>query len=87
MNLAPFIGHLPGIIIGGYLNDKSIVWLAKRNGGIYEPEMRLWLALPSAILTPGSVLMLGVGLAYVSLYFLLRFTAARARLHTREQQC
>ncbi|KAJ6438160.1 Endonuclease/exonuclease/phosphatase [Purpureocillium lavendulum] len=64
MNLAPFIGHLPGILLGGHLNDMSIVWLAKRNGGVYEPEMRLWLALPSAILTPGSVLMLGVGIAY-----------------------
>ncbi|UNI18473.1 hypothetical protein JDV02_004741 [Purpureocillium takamizusanense] len=71
MNLAPFIGHLPGIIIGGYLNDKSIVWLARRNGGVYEPEMRLWLALPSIILTPASVLMLGVGLAYMAPWPLL----------------
>ncbi|TWU77892.1 hypothetical protein ED733_004696 [Metarhizium rileyi] len=66
MNLAPFIGTFPGIFVGGYLNDLSIIWLSKRNGGIYEPEMRLWLALPSAILMPGSVLMVVMGIAYGS---------------------
>ncbi|KHN95286.1 Major facilitator superfamily domain, general substrate transporter [Metarhizium album ARSEF 1941] len=64
MSLAPFIGTFPGIFVGGYLNDRSILWLSKRNGGIYEPEMRLWLALPSALLTPCSVLMVGLGIAY-----------------------
>jgi hypothetical protein len=66
MNIAPFIGTLPGVIIGGYLNDKSIVCLSRRNGGVYEPEMRLWLTLPCAIIGPAGILMLGVGLAYVS---------------------
>jgi MFS family permease len=66
MNIAPFIGTLPGVIIGGYLNDKSIVWLSRKNGGVYEPEMRLWLTLPCAIIGPAGILMLGVGLAYVS---------------------
>lgn len=66
MNVAPFIGSIFGAYVGGHLSDQSIVWLAKRNGGIYEPEMRLWFALPSIILAPASVLMLGLGLAYVS---------------------
>ncbi|EXJ86776.1 hypothetical protein A1O3_03730 [Capronia epimyces CBS 606.96] len=64
MNLAPFIGTIPGTLVGGWLNDKSIVWLSKRNGGIYEPEMRLWLALPSALITPAGILMFGLGLNY-----------------------
>ncbi|KAK8924945.1 putative MFS-typetransporter [Metarhizium anisopliae] len=64
MSLAPFIGTFPGIFVGGYLNDKSIIWLSKRNHGVYEPEMRLWLALPSAILMPSSLLMVGLGIAY-----------------------
>ena len=41
MNLPPFIGSFIGFFIGGYLNDLSILWLSKRNRGIYEPEMRL----------------------------------------------
>lgn len=62
MNLAPFVGTIPGTLVGGYLNDKSIIWLSKRNGGVYEPEMRLWLALPAAIITPAGILMFGLGL-------------------------
>lgn len=67
MNLAPFIGSLPGAYIGGHLNDRCILLLSKRNGGVYEPEMRLWFVLPTAILAPASVLMLGLGIFYVSL--------------------
>ncbi|KAF4444537.1 Major facilitator superfamily transporter [Fusarium austroafricanum] len=73
MSLAPFIGTFPGIFFGGYLDDKSIVWLSKRNGGIYEPEMRLWLALPLAILTAGSVLMSGLGIVYAAPWPLVAF--------------
>ncbi|KAK8146169.1 hypothetical protein G3M48_003495 [Beauveria asiatica] len=64
MNLAPFIGTIPAIWVGGYLNDKSIVWLARRNGGIYEPEMRLWMSIPMAFVTPAGILMFGLGLYY-----------------------
>ncbi|EFY91864.1 hypothetical protein MAC_02149 [Metarhizium acridum CQMa 102] len=63
MNIAPFVGTIPGVFIGGSLNDKSILWLSRKNGGVYEPEMRLWLTLPCAIIGPAGILMLGVGLA------------------------
>lgn len=65
MNIAPFVGSIPGAYIGGYLNDRCIMLLSKRNGGVYEPEMRLWFMLPAAVITPASVLMLGLGLSYV----------------------
>ncbi|CAG7939422.1 unnamed protein product [Penicillium nalgiovense] len=71
MNVAPFVGALLGFPFGGYLSDKSILWLSKRNGGIYEPEMRLWLALPIAITGPGGILMFGLGLAYGAHWALL----------------
>ncbi|KGO67162.1 Major facilitator superfamily domain, general substrate transporter [Penicillium italicum] len=64
MNVAPFVGAALGFSFGGHLSDKSILWLSKRNGGIYEPEMRLWLALPIAITSPAGILMFGLGLAY-----------------------
>jgi MFS family permease len=65
MNIAPFVGAILGFPCGGWLSDKSILWLSKKNRGIYEPEMRLWLALPLAVLGPVSILMFGLGLAYV----------------------
>lgn len=77
MNLAPFIGTVLAFFFGGYLNDKCIMWLSRRNGGIYEPEMRLWLALPMAVVTPAGILMLGVGMANVSFE---RITHTRQKL-------
>lgn len=65
INLSGFIAAVPAVFVGGWLDDWLIVWLSKRNGGLYEPEMRLWLSLPCVILTPASVLMTGLGLAYV----------------------
>lgn len=65
MNIPAYIGAFLGFFVGGYLNDQSIIWLSKRNGGIYEPEMRLWLALPQAIITTAGILMFGIGLAQV----------------------
>lgn len=46
MNLAPFIGNTLGSLICGPLSDWTILRLAKRNNGIYEPEMRLWVFVP-----------------------------------------
>lgn len=66
MNLPPFIGCFIGFFVGGWLNDKSIMVLAKRNQGIYEPEQRLWMALPVSVTIPIGILMFGVCLAHVS---------------------
>lgn len=46
MNLSPFIGTTLGSLISGPLSDKMILRLAKRNKGIYEPEMRMWMFVP-----------------------------------------
>lgn len=46
MNLPSFIGSTIGTLIGGPISDWVVLKLAKRNGGIYEPEMRLWVMLP-----------------------------------------
>ena len=63
MNLPPFIGGLFGFVAGGWFNDWSALYLSKRNKGIFEPEMRLWLALPAAFILPAGILMFGLGLA------------------------
>ncbi|KJZ73975.1 hypothetical protein HIM_06643 [Hirsutella minnesotensis 3608] len=54
LHLAPFVGSILGISYGGYLVDKFVVWLSKRNKGIYEPEMRLYLIpLPALVMAGG----------------------------------
>lgn len=80
MNIAPFVASIPGVFIGGYLNDKSIVWLARRNKGVYEPEMRLWMILPLSLLAPAGILMFGLGLDQVSFYLRFPLTASIANL-------
>ncbi len=66
INLAPFVGQLIGALVIAPLSDRWIVRLAKRNGGLYEPEMRLWPALPGGILVSGGIFMFGIGIAHVS---------------------
>ena len=65
-NLAPFIGSLLGSIVGGPVNDWWILWRAKRNGGIYEPETRLHLSLVGLVTCPLSILLFGLPLSHVS---------------------
>lgn len=40
MNLPPFIGGIVGTLYGGIFSDWLIVKLARRNNGVFEPEMR-----------------------------------------------
>ncbi|BGP32213.1 hypothetical protein JCM10296v2_003993 [Rhodotorula toruloides] len=54
-----------GVIIYGYINDKWALWMARRRGGISEPEDKLSLLLLStAIPLPVSLLMLGLPPTY-----------------------
>lgn len=51
-----FIGLLLGtlfseVFCSGRLSDSIVLRLAKKNGGIRTPEMRLWLAYPAALLS------------------------------------
>ncbi|KAF4466388.1 major facilitator superfamily transporter [Fusarium albosuccineum] len=62
MSLAPFIGSTLGTLICGPLSDWSILRLAKRNKGIYEPEMRLWVMAAFAPFVPVGMVLFGVGL-------------------------
>lgn len=47
--VGPFLGAVLGFIIAGLLADWSAKFLTKRNGGIYEPEFRIWLVVPQLI--------------------------------------
>ncbi|KAJ5461282.1 Major facilitator superfamily domaingeneral substrate transporter [Penicillium daleae] len=62
MGLPPFIGASLATIICGPLSDSIALRLAKRNGGVFEPEMRLWLCLIFLPLVPAGLFMFGIGL-------------------------
>lgn len=62
MSLPPFIGTTLGSLLIGPVSDRSILLLARRNKGIYEPEMRLWAMAPFIPFVPAGALMYGIAL-------------------------
>ncbi|OCL11054.1 major facilitator superfamily transporter [Glonium stellatum] len=63
LNLAPFAGSVLGALCGGPLNDWFSMKLARRNSEIFEPEMRLWMALPGVAATPAGIWLFGFTMA------------------------
>lgn len=61
MNVATLIGAVIGCFVSGIISDKHVLWLAKRNDGLYEPEYRLWLLFITLIISPIGLIMFGVG--------------------------
>lgn len=49
--LSPFIGGVLGTAVAGKMSDIIVMAMAKRNGGLYEPEFRLVMAIPTALST------------------------------------
>lgn len=49
--ISPFIGGVLGTAVAGKLSDVIVRWMARRNGGVYEPEFRLVMAVPMTITT------------------------------------
>ncbi|RDL31800.1 Uncharacterized protein BP5553_09202 [Venustampulla echinocandica] len=62
MNIPKIIGSTLGSLIAGPFSDWLVVYLARRNNGVYEPEMRLWAIVPFIFLVPIGSLMFGIGL-------------------------
>lgn len=65
LNLSPFIGCVLASLFSGPLSDWSILWFAKRNKGVYEPEMRLYIIVIPALLVPTGLMMYGYSVAEV----------------------
>ncbi|OLN87607.1 putative MFS-type transporter C1271.10c-like protein 11 [Colletotrichum chlorophyti] len=60
MTLGPFVGNIFGSLYGGPFADWAVVRLAKRNGGLFEPEMRLYPLFLPVITMAGGIIMFGV---------------------------
>ncbi|KAJ5664701.1 hypothetical protein N7462_011514 [Penicillium macrosclerotiorum] len=61
MTVPTLIGAVIGCIYGGWFSDIFVAWMAKRNGGIFEAEQRLWLMFPVAIIGPAGLMLFGIG--------------------------
>ncbi|KAL6351705.1 hypothetical protein LRP88_15022 [Fusarium phalaenopsidis] len=49
IGIAPLVGSAIGTILGGWMCDWVAQLMAKRNGGVYEPEFRLVVFVPTLI--------------------------------------
>ncbi|KAL4970206.1 putative MFS transporter [Aspergillus stella-maris] len=49
--ISPFVGGLLGTAVAGKISDVIVRYMTRRNGGVYEPEFRLVMAIPIAIST------------------------------------
>ena len=74
--VSPLIGVLLGSLWSGYIGDIIVLRIARRNGGILEPEHRLWLFGLSVVLIPFSLILWGVGAAHGVHWFGLVFAMA-----------
>ncbi|VUC25730.1 unnamed protein product [Clonostachys rosea] len=72
-----YVSCLVGVFLGAFsagpLGDKFILWKARCNNGIMEPEHRLWIYTALLVLTPGGLLLWGVGAAQEVHWFGLVF--------------
>lgn len=60
-NLSSLVGSIIGMFFGGYVADWIVLKLARKNNGIVEPEMRLWLMIFPTIINAAGLLMYGLG--------------------------
>lgn len=59
INLGGVFGGFGGMLYAGFLGDKFIIYMARRNNGIHEPEHRLPLFIFPGILAVVSLLLYG----------------------------
>ncbi|KAF7864550.1 hypothetical protein EAF04_006682 [Stromatinia cepivora] len=62
--VSPLLGVACASFYSGFIGDRVVLWLARRNKGVLEAEHRLWLFLLSIILIPASLILWGVGAAH-----------------------
>ncbi|KAF2174058.1 hypothetical protein M409DRAFT_62222 [Zasmidium cellare ATCC 36951] len=62
--VGPIIGSILGCLWSGWLADKWVLRLARRNGGIREPEQRLWPLAIAGVFTCAGLILWGVGAAH-----------------------
>ncbi|KAI1629310.1 major facilitator superfamily domain-containing protein [Exophiala viscosa] len=64
MYFAVIIGMVFGTVLGGPFSDWIVLHLSRRNGGIMEPEYRLWAYLPVSFWAAALLILYGDGASY-----------------------
>lgn len=59
-NVGAFVGSIFGMYYGGPLADKFIIHMSRKNKGVFEPEMRLWMMIVPTIINAGGLLAYGL---------------------------
>ncbi|KAJ4128993.1 hypothetical protein NW768_007519 [Fusarium equiseti] len=63
-----YVSCVIGVFIGAYysgpLGDKLVLYWTRRNGGLREPEYRLWLYVALVVIVPSALILWGVGAAH-----------------------
>lgn len=62
--IAPIIGAALAAVWSGVIADKFAIFLARRNGGVREPEQRLWPLAVSGVISTAGLITWGVGASY-----------------------
>ena len=57
--LSPFVGGILGTAVAGKVSDVIVRYMSRRNGGVYEPEYRLVMAIPVALSTAAGLMGFG----------------------------
>lgn len=57
--ISPFVGGILGTAVAGRVSDVVVRFMTRRNGGIYEPEFRLVMAIPITISTVAGLMGFG----------------------------
>ncbi|ROW12205.1 hypothetical protein VMCG_00343 [Cytospora schulzeri] len=71
--IACIIGVTVASLFTGVFSDWFVIRLARRNGGVFEPEQRLWLFIVVTIVLPAGSILWGVGAAHGVHWFGLLF--------------
>jgi hypothetical protein len=66
MSMGPFVGNVLGSLWAGPLADWVVIKMAKRNRGIFEPEMRLYMMFLPALLMGVGLIVFGITAEKVS---------------------
>lgn len=61
--LAPLLGAALACGFAGWFGDKVALYFARRNGGVREPEHRLWTMTFSGLMASSGLILWGVGAA------------------------
>ncbi|KAF8204467.1 major facilitator superfamily domain-containing protein [Mycena galopus ATCC 62051] len=60
-NIPAIVGTVSGCLAWGWLSDWDLARRTRNNGGIREPEMRLWLILPGVVIGSIGIIIYAVG--------------------------